>query len=197
MSRTAKHEDTYHHGDLRKALLNSARILLEEGGPPALSLREIARRVGVSAPAAYHHFRNLEAIAQAVAEQGFGELSAALDNARSGDGVNAMGMVYIGFAQANPGLYRLMFSDGLAAKSQAGAALRAMRAQAFATLRTALEAQVPPDQARSLALYLWSVTHGLALLAIDGQLGGAEQAQGQIAQVLEVTGRALPPLATS
>jgi AcrR family transcriptional regulator len=197
MSRTDKHDDAYHHGDLRKALLDSARMLLEEGGPPALSLREISRRVGVSAPAAYHHFRNLEAIAQAVAEQGFGELAAALANARSGEGMRAMGMAYIGFAQANPGLYRLMFSDGLAAKSDAGAALKAMRTRAFETLRAALEAQVPPDQARALALYLWSVTHGLALLAIDGQLGAATQAQGQIAQVLEVTGRALPPLATS
>jgi AcrR family transcriptional regulator len=197
MSRTNQHEDTYHHGDLRKALLDSARILLEEGGPPALSLREIARRVGVSAPAAYHHFRNLEAIAQAVAEQGFSELAAELSGAQSGDGVHAMGMAYIGFAQTNPGLYRLMFSDGLAAKSDAGAALQAMRAQAFATLRAALESRVPPDQTQALALYLWSVTHGLAQLAIDGQLGGAEQAQGQIAQVLEVTGRALPPLATS
>ena len=197
MSRTEQHEGTYHHGDLRKALLDSARELLEEGGPPALSLREIARRVGVSAPAAYHHFRNLEAIAQAVAEQGFGDLAAKLDDARSGDGMHAMGMAYIGFAQANSGLYRLMFSDGLAAKSDAGSALQAMRAQAFATLRKALEPQVPPDQTQALALYLWSVTHGLALLAIDGQLGGAERAQEQIAQVLEVTGRALSPLATT
>src|ERR1700712_866407 len=76
--RRSKPPKPYHHGDLRNALLKAAREVLEERGPSFLGLREISRRVGVSAPSAYHHFSSRDALALGLAEQGAREMAAAL-----------------------------------------------------------------------------------------------------------------------
>src|SRR5580692_5688731 len=125
--------DEYHHGDLPRALLAAGRALLEEGGPSALNLREIARRVGVSAPSAYHHFPNLEAIAVALAAQGFAQMTELLEGAPSNERgkLTPAGEAYIAFARANPGLYRLMFGDGFRSTSAANIEVRAMRQRAY------------------------------------------------------------------
>ena len=110
----------YHHGNLRNALLAAARDLLEERGPSSLGLREIARRVGVSAPSAYHHFPSLDAIAVGLAEQGAAEMAQCLKVPASGDKSRLLriGEAYVGFARANPALYRLMFGEGFPAASR-------------------------------------------------------------------------------
>ncbi|MBR0644990.1 TetR/AcrR family transcriptional regulator [Plastoroseomonas hellenica] len=189
----------YHHGDLRRSLLLAARQLLEESGPAALNLREIARRVGVSAPSAYHHFASLDAIAVALAEQGYAELAERLDAALTAAGsgpLAPMGEAYIAFARANPGLYRLMFGEGFRVASAESKAVRALRQRTNASLRAGLQGRVPEGDVPATALYLWSLTHGLALLMIDGQTDHAADPEAAIRAVLRLAGTGLPPSAT-
>ncbi|MBB6486369.1 TetR/AcrR family transcriptional regulator [Rhizobium lusitanum] len=184
----------YHHGDLRNALLEAGRVLLEEGGPSALSIREIARRVGVSAPAAYHHFSGLDDIAVALAEQGFAELAERLQAAPSN--VNGQlapaGMAYIAFARDNPGLYRLMFGEGFGGAFAADDRIRALRSQAYEVLKDGLSRRLPAGEIGTAALFLWSLTHGLALLMIDGQFDPGTDPDALVAAVLRLSGKGLP-----
>ncbi|NLR98649.1 TetR/AcrR family transcriptional regulator [Rhizobium sp. P38BS-XIX] len=184
----------YHHGDLRNALLEAGRVLLEEGGPTALSIREIARRVGVSAPAAYHHFSGLDDIAVALAERGFAELAERMRVApRNARGQLApTGMAYIGFARDNPGLYRLMFGEGFHTAFAADDRIRSLRSAAYGVLKSGLSKRLPPEEIGTAALFLWSLTHGLALLMIDGQFDPGADADALIAAVLRLSGKGLP-----
>ena len=193
-SASARAGERYHHGDLRRALLGAARGLLEQGGPSALSLREIARRVGVSAPSAYHHFASLDAIAVALAEEGFAELGRRLDAAPTDakGRLAPIGHAYIGFALDNPGLYRLMFGEGFRAASDASEAVRALRRRAYETVTVGLAKRLPADKVQSAALFLWSLTHGLALLMIDGQVDPGNDPEATIDAVLRLAGSGIP-----
>src|ERR1700761_1194595 len=113
----------YHHGDLRNALVDAAFVLAREGGPDGVVLREVARRTGVSATAAYHHFASHEDLVQAVKERSLDLLAeqmraaivheAATRNENPADAarcrVRALGAAYLQFAADEPGLYRLTF----------------------------------------------------------------------------------------
>ncbi|TIX92292.1 TetR/AcrR family transcriptional regulator [Rhizobium sp. P44RR-XXIV] len=184
----------YHHGDLRNALLEAGRALLEEGGPAALSIREIARRVGVSAPAAYHHFSGLDDIAVALAERGFAELAERLQAAPSNakGQLGPAGMAYVGFARDNPGLYRLMFGEGFRGAFAADERVRALRSDAYEVLKTGLSKRVPASEVSTAALFLWSLTHGLSLLMIDGQFDPGADPDTLVAAVLRLSGKGLP-----
>ena len=184
----------YHHGDLRNALLKAARELLEERGPSALGLREIARRVGVSAPSAYHHFANLDAIAVGLAEQGSAEMIEQLTEAAGRADQSALGRsgeAYVAFARANPALYRLMFGEGFPAASQGGKAVRDLRQQTYALLKSGLEKRLSCDAVPSAALFLWALAHGVALLMIDGQIEPGEDPDALIRRVLGLAGSGL------
>ena len=98
----------YRHGNLPNALRIAARDILNEGDIPAL--REVARRVGVSATAAYRHYESFDALMRAVAIEGFGELANAVEVSREIDPTDGPG-AYIRFANDNAGLFRLMFSE--------------------------------------------------------------------------------------
>jgi AcrR family transcriptional regulator len=187
--------DRYHHGDLRRALLDAARALLEERGPAALNLREIARRVGVSAPSAYHYFVNLDAIAVALAEQGFVELLERLDATPAGapGALAPAGQAYIAFARANPGLYRLMFGEGFRLASDGSQAVRALRERAYEKAIEGLKTRLPAEQLKAAVLFLWSLTHGLALLVIDGQVDPGADPDALIRSVLSLAGSGVPP----
>lgn len=163
----------YHHGDLRSALVDAGlAVLAEAGEPAALSLREAARRVGVSAMAPYRHFADKEALLAAIAAVGFERLAAA--QKASGDApspaaaLKAQGVAYVAFALENPALFRLMFGAGAPSKAnlELGAAARA----SFGHLIAAV-ANVPSraDQTDRVLGY-WSLVHGLAMLALDGHL---------------------------
>lgn len=165
----------YHHGDLRRALLDAARQALEAEGPAALGLRGIARAAGVAAPSVYHHFAGLEALTLALAEEGFGELGAALQGA--GPNLLDLGLAYLAFARANPGLYRLMFGEGRRDTSPQGAALRARRVDAFAPLLDRVGS-------REAAIRNWAMVHGLALLVIDGQVPLGPDPEAQMRAIL-------------
>jgi AcrR family transcriptional regulator len=157
----------YHHGDLRRALVAAARALLEEAGPEALSLRDVARRVGVSHNAPYRHFPTKQALLAAVAAEGFAALSARLAGIPAGAGMAAGFRAYLGFAREQPGLYRLMFDGGL--EKSADPALWTVGERAYDGLRQAV-LSLAPRADRAAVVAAWAQLHGLALLVISGQL---------------------------
>jgi AcrR family transcriptional regulator len=103
----------YHHGDLRRALVDAARRLLEAEGPSALSLRAVAREAGVSPAAPYHHFKDKAELLDAVAHEGWEMLEHAMAEAKTKvvglQQLTALGIAYVCFARDNPALYRVMY----------------------------------------------------------------------------------------
>jgi AcrR family transcriptional regulator len=175
----AKPEASYHHGDLRTALIVAARHILETEGREALSLRAAARAAGVSQAAPYHHFASKEALLAAIAAQGFDELTEAMTkrmakethaNAR----LNASGIGYVAFAVNNPALFTLMFG-GVTQQSSGDAALGEAGKRAYGVLQSAImEAQAAKggaaEDAPLAGLWSWCGVHGLAKLVIEQKL---------------------------
>ena len=171
-SKTAPLKSAYHHGDLRSALIEAGlAVLAEEGDPAALSLREAARRAGVSAMAPYRHFADKDALLAAIATIGFERLAAVLRVADAAAAplaaLRAQGVAYVAFACANPALFRLMFGAGAPAKANE---LAAAANASFKLLADRVASIVPPHEAVDRTLADWSLVHGLAMLAVDGQL---------------------------
>src|SRR6202034_1661908 len=110
---------SYRHGNLPVALLTAAREILDENGLQAVGLRETARRVGVSATAAYRHFTSKEDLLAPAAADGSPELAAAIQSAsRGANPLSRAGLAYIEFADQNRGLFRLMFGPVLAERDR-------------------------------------------------------------------------------
>jgi AcrR family transcriptional regulator len=191
--RRTKPRKHYHHGDLRNALLKAAREVLEERGPSFLGLREISRRVGVSAPSAYHHFPSRDALALGLAEQGALEMAQSL-MVKPGEGNDTLlpyGEAYVAFARANPALYRLMFGEGFPAVSQYSQAVRDLRQRSFEIMKSSLEKRLPETAVPIAGLFLWALVHGLGLLLIDGQLETNDTPKDLVHQVLKLAGTGL------
>jgi len=172
--KTLKPRATYHHGDLRAALLSATRALLDEGGVAAVSLREAARRAGVSPAACYRHFTDKEALLTALAVQGFEEFAHALGLAFRGGRKSfaEMGIAYVAFAVQRPGLFRLMFGPAVADRSRSPELLQAIKASTL-LFEGGLKSHAPDGSADPVAgLRAWATVHGLATLAIDGMLPG-------------------------
>lgn len=176
-------ERPYHHGNLRTALIEAGLLALEQTDASELSLRAIARDIGVSANAAYRHFADKQALLSALAAEGFRRFSAAQQAAQqavnqqaSADatmtGSMATGRAYIAFAQAHPALFRLMF--GHLFSEQRDPDLLAASMSAFEELvsASAQDMRVDPGDDRALvtAIARWSLVHGLSHLLLDGQL---------------------------
>jgi AcrR family transcriptional regulator len=163
---------SYHHGNLRLALIEAALELLSEGGTEALSLRAVARRAGVSAMAPYRHFADKEALLAAVAAHGFDRLEATLSAADSGatdprGALAAQGAAYVRFACDDPALFRLMFG---AARPRNSPELGSAGDAAYAMLARRVASFCLESERDDVALTCWSVVHGLASLLVDGQL---------------------------
>lgn len=170
---------SYHHGDLRSALIAAGLDALERGSADALSLRALAREAGVSATAVYRHFPDKEALLSALALAGFDRMAAAqqaASRAAAGQGALvafcASGAAYVRFAIVNPELFRLMWKA-----APRGDQLDQPIEQAhpaMADLRQAVEDMAPPEASvedkRATALRCWGLVHGLATLALDGQI---------------------------
>jgi AcrR family transcriptional regulator len=168
----------YHHGNLRRALLDEAVATIRSEGVEGLTLREIGARLGVSRTALYRHFADKAALLEAVATEGFRalhqQLDAACQAAGGPAGFDEMGAAYVRFAVANPSHYRVMFG-GFVDPDTRGAELATEGAGAFNALvdmLTALQRDglVRDDDPMLLASFVWAVVHGVAMLAIDGQL---------------------------
>jgi AcrR family transcriptional regulator len=169
----------YHHGNLRRALLDEALATIRAEGVEGLTLREIGARVGVSRTALYRHFADKRALLTAVATEGFHMLRQALrtawdDGGRGPAAFTAMGAAYIRFAIANPGHYRVMFGRFVEPQPQ-DSELVAEAEGAFQALVDALAALqrdgfTRGDDTVLMARYVWAVVHGVATLGIGGQL---------------------------
>ncbi len=172
--------EPYHHGDLRGALLRGALQILIEKGETALSLRAVARQVGVSHTAPYRHFRDKAGLLQAVADEGFAAFSEHLDAAQTAAGPDplprfrALGRAYIDFARAQPDRFRLMFGrEVVAARHQSGdlGPAGAPFQRLLDTIGAAQHAgTVRAGPSPTLALAAWAGVHGCALLCLDGLL---------------------------
>lgn len=164
-------KSSYHHPNLRPSLLRAARRLLEEGGAGALSLREAARRAGVSHNAPYRHFADRDALLAALAAEGFDGLAAAMKqaagNAPAAHRLGAIGAAYIRFALDAPGLFRLMFGGQVRAGAHAELAVAGARAYAVLT------GEAAPEAGSDRAIAAWARVHGLAHLLLDGQIASA------------------------
>jgi AcrR family transcriptional regulator len=172
----------YHHGDLRRALLDATLQLVQENGPHGFTLRAAARAAGVTAAAAYHHFEDKDALLVAVAEEGFQLFAKALEAAAQSPAGSAsersenVAVAYVLFAFENPTLFRVMVGIGVGARSQK-VPLHALGISTYkfmrATLIEGLQEGGRRDISNAEVLGWWSVVHGLAFLAIDGHLSGA------------------------
>jgi AcrR family transcriptional regulator len=170
---------TYHHGDLRQALIEEAIALVAEQGTSNWSLREVARRIGVSHTAPYRHFTDRDALLAAVAERGFQKMSqfllASLVKIPTPHSLRlqTIGIAYVQYAIAHPSEYEVMFR--YQKNKQQHPTLKEASNQAFAILVDAIEAGQKNGEFRhadpkQLALVSWSVVHGLSMLLIDGQI---------------------------
>jgi AcrR family transcriptional regulator len=152
---------SYHHGDLRAALLTAAGEMLEKQGLASLSLREVARRAGVSHNAPYRHFPDRESLLAALAAQGFEQFGDALERRPRRE----MGEAYVEFALEHPQRFRLMFSGGHGASDH----------RAYEALKRSF-ADLGAD-AQYAAAAAWGLVHGLAHLLLDGHFAGRERKQ--------------------
>lgn len=174
-------EAAYHHGDLRQALIDSALALIKEKqDAKTLSMREVARRAGVSNAAPYRHFADKDALLAAVAAKGFRILANYLR-----EGVNsvlgeplqqlqASGVAYVKFAIAYPSYYRVMFSAFQPGDTKSSE-LNEAGLDAFGVLVEVIVSgqaagQVRAGEPQQLAWVAWSLVHGLAMLVIERQL---------------------------
>ncbi|MES2999733.1 MAG: TetR/AcrR family transcriptional regulator [Pseudomonadota bacterium] len=164
----------YHHGDLRHALIDVAEVLLDEGGPEAVTLREASRRLGVTAAAVYRHFADRDSLLSELAVRGFDAFGQALHLAAAGakDPLAAMGQAYVRFAVARPGRFRLMFGPAVADRSRHPALLQAVE-RASIGFRGVAAGETPDEHAAAM-LRAWAVIHGLSHLLIDGMLPGQD-----------------------
>ncbi|HPE47321.1 MAG TPA: TetR/AcrR family transcriptional regulator [Hyphomonas sp.] len=177
----------YHHGDLRSALVEEGLAELETTAPEDLSLREIARRAGVSATAVYRHFPDKAALLDALCAVASEKMAVAFRKAMAGkaeglEAFTAMGQEYVRFALANPNLFRLMTTStppdpgcddaGVPAESSFGMLLRALR-DLMPPGATAEERDIKRIQA-------WSMVHGLAMLMLDGQVPADDALIGKV-----------------
>lgn len=172
----------YHHGDLKNALLDAALALLEETGPDSLSLRAVANRVGVSHAAPEHHFPTRKHLLTALATVGFIRFEAAMRKGRqkslTDDADQMRGAMhgYLEYAAANPGLFRLMFTNSMLnwdnedLKTAASASY-----QQLAEISAPAAAQMglsSPEDIRKIEMLVWSYAHGYAHLFIDHKIPG-------------------------
>jgi len=191
----------YHHGDLRRALIDTALAMVAEEGAWDFTLREVARRAGVSHTAPYNHFEDRTALLAEVAALGFDSLRQALEAAvrrqpRSArQAVAGISAAYVRFGVEHPAHYRLMFGAELARKALYPT-LQAASDATFAVVTGVVERgqrsrHVRRESVRNQALAAWSLVHGLTILLIDQRLsflgitiGDAERHARQMGLVL-------------
>jgi AcrR family transcriptional regulator len=166
------------HADLRRTVLDASLELIEQEGLGALSMREVARRAGVSHQAPYHHFGDREGILAALAADGFAQLHNDMQRAIAGTKspskrIEAVGNTYIEFAVRNPGYFKIMFRSELVEMDRFDE-LRERAEATFALLMSVIAPAARSHGAKDpllLSVTAWSVAHGLATLLLEGKLG--------------------------
>jgi AcrR family transcriptional regulator len=185
----------YHHGDLRQALIAATEQLVVERGVDGFTLREAARRAGVSPAAPAHHFKDMRGLLTAVAKLGFRDFADALEAAdrRGADPQHRLreqGAAYVAFALQYPGRFLLMFRHDKHDKDDPEFSATAKRA--YRILEDAVRdgTGTPPGailgaEGQGLLLAMWSIVHGFAHLALGGELGIAPETKRGRTLILE------------
>lgn len=179
MVRIAKKAGAYHHGNLRRVLLDATVKLIEKDGVSAVSLHALTRRTGVSSGAPYHHFTSREQLLATVAAEGFELLVAEMQQSVAGTEADpvayleGLGRAYVRFAINHRGHFRVMFRAELA--DQLPADEQRPGDEAFGLLERAIlrcqdAGKLPAGDARPFVLLAWSLVHGASDLWIDGSL---------------------------
>src|SRR3984957_12151991 len=176
----------YHHGDLRRQLIAAAEQIIVERGVEGFTLREAARRAGVSPAAPAHHFKDAKGLLTEVALLGFREFGDALEAADRAGGADpaqrlrCQAVAYVNFALKQPARFQLMFRDDK--HDDTNAEFKSVAARAYGILESAIRAatNVPPEreltpESYGLLLAVWSMVHGFSHLA----LGSGFQAPGR------------------
>ena len=165
----------YHHGDLPRAVLEQAAVVIEAHGPYAFSLRSLAADLGVSHTAPRHHFRDREGVLNALAAQGFRWLGDSLRRTREDGGTFLdLGVTYVDFALRHRGHFEVMFAPTLLDEDDPE--LLTARNAAFLELTGGGQQVVDDhrtDDAAAAVIAGWSLVHGLATLALTGNLDRA------------------------
>lgn len=185
---------SYHHGDLKKALTEAGVTILAEEGIKNLSLREAARRAGVSHTAPYRHFEDKDALLAAIAEEGFNRLILKLEEGIAKHPTNplqrhyAIGEAYVQFAIENPNHLQVMFGNVLEDYKKYSN-LKQVSEKSFSLLvETIKDCQkagiVKKTNALQLALVAWSAIHGLSMLAIEKRNKWISENNSRIIKIL-------------
>ena len=173
---------SYHHGNLRQALVDATLELITERGPQGFTLAEAARQAGVSAAAPYRHFKGRDELICEVARQGYILFGDLLEHAYDGGKPTALaafskvGRAYLAFAKRYPGYYIAMFESGVSLTGSSELALASDRAmgvmtQAAETLMVHLPAAKRPP-AVMVSHHIWAMSHGVVELFARGTPGG-------------------------
>ena len=194
----------YHHGDLRRALLDAAETVLERVGPGGLSLRAVAREAGVSPAAPYHHFKDKDELMLAVGKAGFMKLNvdlaaAATGSAELGDRLSNIGLAYVEFAQAHPATYQVMYDcarrvDAMPDSTDHDGGGFQMVKEA---IKEAAGAEISEIDLLLAAIASWCAVHGLAEMSgfaefksLKAELGGEKAfLRGVLSHIMSARGR--------
>jgi AcrR family transcriptional regulator len=203
---STERKDRYHHGNLRAALLEAARLELEETGLDSFSLRKVARRAGVSHAAPAHHFGDVSGLLTALAAEGYRRFVRAMEagQARMGPGPRAQlqgaGLGYAEFAVTEPALFRLIHGSDLtnyADTELSAAAEAAFRHLVRLTVALTGRAEDDPETEREVAA-IWAMAHGASDLVRTGRLKAVSALDGPAREraMLDLLDRVIPAQGT-
>ena len=173
--------NTYHHGDLRDALVQAAFQEAERGGPEAINISALAKKLGVSQPAPYRHFADREALLEAVTAEGFRQFNVILreliDKPSKQSKLSRFAQATLAFGLQRNGIYRLMFASRTMASAPKGSDLHKAAMETLALLVESMEAPAVGLLRERQAMKMWASLHGVVMLAeqglLTGQVGGA------------------------
>ena len=173
---------SYHHGNLRQALVEATLSLITERGPQGFTLAEAARQAGVSAAAPYRHFKGRDELIAEVARQGYILFGDLLEHAYNGgkptplSAFYKVGRAYLAFAKRHPGYYIAMFESGVSLTGSSELAIASDRAMSVMTLAAeTMMAHLPASErppAVMVSHHLWAMSHGVVELFARGAPGG-------------------------
>jgi len=168
--------NTYHHGDLRDALIQAALQEAERGGAEAISIKALAKKLGVSQPAPYRHFADRGALLEVVTTEAFRQFNAVLREAigkpSSQSKLSRLAQATLAFGLRRNGIYRLMFASRTMASAEKGSELHNTALETFGLVIEALEAPPVGLLRERQAIKIWAALHGVVMLAQQGLLTG-------------------------
>jgi AcrR family transcriptional regulator len=168
--------NTYHHGDLRDALVQAALGEVELGGPEAVNISALAKKLGVSQPAPYRHFADRDALLAAVTAEAFRQFSATLRESMAKPSkrskLSRLAQATLAFGLRRNGIYRLMFASRIIACAPKDSELHGATMETFNLVLEALEAPAVGLLRERHALKIWAALHGVVMLAEQGLMSG-------------------------